>query len=528
MSLRSRSSRLDQSPKRTAQSPMSAPLPTTLSGTLYHDTAEKAYLNDYGGGASHFSKSSVADVFEVYKEKGGVLHDRLDDSEIGDWLRFDTRAPLRVMFIDALPEEPDMLPVTESVFREVVKSFDITPRFIDNLGRQHMPGREVRRRRDGTSRHEMWYTAVLRRDGTSLNYSNVNQTAELTRKYAYWQRLCVWADSCQRRGEEAGGEHNTSTTYLILRCPRNVKQALVSTFSGKPGLKLLEHPMSIHAFIMDKVILATWDFLSHLSAPLYNLVSLSRKRAANPAATEPAHTIWQENKASEPQTPNDYAERSRNFLALSRQIYQVSTDYDILQASVEHLESQSRWFNDRHLEQHSPTADDDMEGRDTHAVVDDIFSQILNEVSLLRTYSNLYLERSKIGIDECYATTNQRDSELNISIAQASNQDNRSLRIIQVLSTVFLPGSFVSGLFGMGFFSTSDDGGVFVVNSRWWIYLAVSVPLTSVVFVVMVYYQWRDGSKAEQEWSRRISLAAASEADMEAAPRQGASGMKWR
>lgn len=172
----------------------------------------------------------------------------------------------------------------------------------------------------------------------------------------------------------------------------------------------------------------------------------------------------QENKASELQTPNDYAERSRAFFTLSPQIYQLSTDYDILQASAEHLKSQSSWFSDRHTK-HSP-ADDTEEDRDTHAAMDDIFSQMLSEVGLLRTYSNLYLERSKIGIDECYAMTNQRDSELNIGIAQASNQDNASLRIIQILFTIFLPGSFVSGLFGMGFFSTSEDGSTFVVNRR--------------------------------------------------------------
>ncbi|KAK7958539.1 hypothetical protein PG988_013387 [Apiospora saccharicola] len=503
MSLRSRSSSNDQSPKRTAQSRMSAPLPTTLSGLLYHDTAEKAYLNDYAGGTSHFSKSSVADVFEVHEGMGGAFHERLGDKEIDDWLKSDTKAPLRVLFIDALPEQPDMLPVTESIFRQAVESFDITPRFIDNLGRQHMPGREIRRRSDGSSRHEMWYTAVMRRDGSSLKYKNVNHIVELTRQYAYWQRLCVWADYCQRPGE--AGQGGASITYLILRCPHDIKQAFTHTFLAEPGLKLLEHPMSVHAFVMDKIVLATWDFLSHMSGPLYNL----------------------ENKASELQTPNDYAERSRAFLALSRQIYQVSTDYDILQASAEHLKSQSQWLSDRNLKR-SPT-DDDLEYQDIHGAMDDIFSQMLSEVSLLRTYSNLYLERSKIGIDECYAMTNQRDSELNIGIAQASNQDNASLRIIQVLSTIFLPGSFVSGLFGMGFFSTSDDGSVFVVNSRWWIYLAVAVPLTTVVFIVMVYYQWRDGNKSEQEWSRRISQAAPSDAHLEeVAPSRNASGRKRR
>lgn len=257
---------------------MSAPLPTTLSGLLYYDTAEKAYLNDYAGGGSHFSSSSVADVFEAHDGKGGIFQERLVDNEINDWLKSGIKAPLRVLFIDALPEQPDMLPVTQSIFRQVVESFDIAPRFIDNLGRQHMPGREIRNRSDGSSRHEMWYTAVLRRDGSSLKYSNVNHIVELTRQYSYWQRLCVWADYCYRPGDEG---QSTSTTYMILRCPRDIKQAFTNTFLGEPGLKLLEHPMSVHAFVMDKIILSTWDFLSHMSGPLYNLVSLFCSRAIN-------------------------------------------------------------------------------------------------------------------------------------------------------------------------------------------------------------------------------------------------------
>ncbi|KAK8042760.1 hypothetical protein PG994_013243 [Apiospora phragmitis] len=220
---------VSKSPKQTAQPRVSAPLPTTLSSLLYHDTAEKAYLNNYGGGTSHFSKYSVADVFEVHEGRGGILREGLGDDEISDWLKSETKAPLRVLFIDALAEQPDMLPVTESIFREAVASLDISPRFIDNLGRQHMPGREIRHRRDGSSRHEMWYTAVLRSDGTSLNYGNVNQIVELTRQFGYWQRLCVWTDSWQHRREEG---QSTSTTYMILRCPLDIKQALGNTFLG--------------------------------------------------------------------------------------------------------------------------------------------------------------------------------------------------------------------------------------------------------------------------------------------------------
>lgn len=76
-------------------------------------------------------------------------------------------------------------------------------------------------------------------------------------------------------------------------------------------------------------------------------------------------------------------------------------------------------------------------------------------------------------------------------ITRVSHEDNRSLRIIQILTIVFLPASLLASIFGMGFFSTQpgDDGGVvFLVSHKWWIYLAVSVPLTAALLVLMRGY----------------------------------------
>ena len=65
--------------------------------------------------------------------------------------------------------------------------------------------------------------------------------------------------------------------------------------------------------------------------------------------------------------------------------------------------------------------------------------------------------------------------------ARASHQDSRALRIIQILSMLFLPASLVSSIFGMGFFSTSqgtDGQATLLISKNWWLYVAISVPLT--------------------------------------------------
>ena len=66
-------------------------------------------------------------------------------------------------------------------------------------------------------------------------------------------------------------------------------------------------------------------------------------------------------------------------------------------------------------------------------------------------------------------------------IARASHQDSQALRIIQILSMLFLPASLVSSIFGMGFFSTSqgtDGQATLLISKNWWLYVAISVPLT--------------------------------------------------
>ncbi|KAH9889213.1 hypothetical protein F4778DRAFT_395310 [Xylariomycetidae sp. FL2044] len=271
---------------------------------------------------------------------------------------------------------------------------------------------------------------------------------------------------------------------MIWRCPQAAKCAFLSTPTGEPGLALLDHPMAVHALFTEKIVLHTHDFLAYFSNPLYQ---------------------W-ENRASELRTPDDYTERSRAFLALARQIHQISTDYDILAASIEHLRAQAAWLG-RTLGDGDQTRNNNPEDQ---ADLEDTFENLEKEVRLIGVYTRLYLERSKIGVDECFAMTNQRDSELNISIAQASHQGSRSLRIIQILTVIFLPGSLISSIFGMGFFSNSlsDDGRqVFTASSHIWLYFVLAVPLTVFLVAIMLYYQWRDGTKAGDQWSRRMTLA---------------------
>lgn len=106
------------------------------------------------------------------------------------------------------------------------------------------------------------------------------------------------------------------------------------------------------------------------------------------------------------QLASDCTERVQAFLAFSRQIQQISTDYDVLDATLEHLQSESQWLQDYTV---GASMQNEIELR---VSLQETFNSFLREAKLIRTYSNLYNERSKIGVSEGFALVNQRDAEV--------------------------------------------------------------------------------------------------------------------
>jgi Mg2+ and Co2+ transporter CorA len=73
-------------------------------------------------------------------------------------------------------------------------------------------------------------------------------------------------------------------------------------------------------------------------------------------------------------------------------------------------------------------------------------------------------------------------------MGERSRQDNNNMRSIAVVGLVYLPGTFVSGLFGMNFFdfSAESDHQSWKVSNKLWIYWAITLPLTLVTVLVWV------------------------------------------
>lgn len=93
----------------------------------------------------------------------------------------------------------------------------------------------------------------------------------------------------------------------------------------------------------------------------------------------------------------------------------------------------------------------------------------------------------------------QEDNNLNARMAVASTRDSSSMKALAVITAIFLPGEYMSSLFGQAFFNweygTKGDPALSedaaqgnypnpVIMPLFWVYWAFTIPLTIVIIVL--------------------------------------------
>ncbi|KAH1975545.1 hypothetical protein KXW88_009577 [Aspergillus fumigatus] len=131
-----------------------------------------------------------------------------------------------------------------------------------------------------------------------------------------------------------------------------------------------------------------------------------------------------------------------------------------------------------------------------------------------------------------YNLVTQQDAASNIQLAASMKRDSTSMNAIAALTMVFLPGTFIATILDIGSFNGSGDNKGSESTSVWWLWAAITVPLTLVVMTSWWLYKKRNDKvrpapmpKEEEDripstkrgtfrsmsfssWSRRDSAAA--------------------
>ncbi|CAN8095523.1 unnamed protein product [Discula destructiva] len=122
----------------------------------------------------------------------------------------------------------------------------------------------------------------------------------------------------------------------------------------------------------------------------------------------------------------------------------------------------------------------------------------------IENYAHVTFERLNIHREVLHNIINQRESRLNFEIAIqqrklaiASGRESTSMKTLTIMGLFFLPGTFLSSLFGMPFFSFTDMEGP--VSKSLWIYFIITLPLTGVIVGLWYIFDQRHAKKIVTE-----------------------------
>ncbi|RHZ50186.1 hypothetical protein CDV55_102486 [Aspergillus turcosus] len=81
-------------------------------------------------------------------------------------------------------------------------------------------------------------------------------------------------------------------------------------------------------------------------------------------------------------------------------------------------------------------------------------------------------------------------NEINLAFNLVSQKDSSMMKTVAIVSMVYLPGTFISGLFGTNFFNLSENDGsqLWIMSDNFWLYWAITLPLT--LATVLVWASW--------------------------------------
>ncbi|RMY46328.1 hypothetical protein D0865_09352 [Hortaea werneckii] len=191
--------------------------------------------------------------------------------------------------------------------------------------------------------------------------------------------------------------------------------------------------------------------------------------------------------ALRPQTPSQKNRKKGDLEAMTVQLHVISQDIDSKTASadmthmiVRRLESAHQRYRQRRYPDNVCTA--------------------VEQTADALQYLSESIEAQRRWV--VFNLVTQQDAATSATIAREAKADGNSMKVIAALTMVFLPGTFLSSVFGMS---------VMEGERRWWLYVALTLPLT--VFVLAMWWVWQSFTGAphhwkSMSWSKRSSVGA--------------------
>ncbi|KAH0538327.1 hypothetical protein FGG08_005062 [Glutinoglossum americanum] len=301
--------------------------------------------------------------------------------------------------------------------------------------------------------------------------------ADRTIEEMFYRGNCWWRDRTQTYFT-CDFEQNTAT-YLVVNCSGTVMGRIMDG-------EVTKRPFALDALLADECLKAWQDAISHYRGRLidceYRDIDTDNKEALATKTVE-LHSL-SSNLHRVTEHLADFEERM-NFLRDALRTYRLAIE-----------QNQPKWR---------------MENMGRGADVDESLRFLIDGAKMGRRWAVDYLQRARLRINLMFHLCSQNDNKvsaaltstsieitrLTSAISEEAQRDNSAMITLSIMAMLFLPGTFVAGIFSMAFFNytSSTVGGnreSYTVSGMLWLYFAITVPLTLGVFVVWDgWRRWR-------------------------------------
>ncbi|KAL9040180.1 MAG: hypothetical protein Q9180_002071 [Flavoplaca navasiana] len=170
---------------------------------------------------------------------------------------------------------------------------------------------------------------------------------------------------------------------------------------------------------------------------------------------------------------------------MARHMVHVSETLTVALHSLQGLKEQQQEFAAQHLRRKKSNS---------NAKRNFNFQLQLLQSLLSRSESNKARLQNEITL--AFHGESQRESKVQVRIADEARKKTASMKAIAVVTMTFLPATFVATFFSMSFFQFNPPNvvgnGDFSVSLAFWMYWAVSIPLSLLTFLVWRMWEERN------------------------------------
>lgn len=279
--------------------------------------------------------------------------------------------------------------------------------------------------------------------------------------------------------------HEEMTTYIISNCSELAKLRIRQCAFGNEYLSLLR-PTIIDAFLADAAAVGLKSGLQKWRSILLKY----EEHGASQLPTEPMQDTFQN-------------------------LHQLSQEWHVLHENLIDNEEALTFVLEIHklISGHPSAQTSSFYHKSNYEAI----QYLLTRNTIWKRWVGNYNTRTQIRINLYFNLASQDDNKINIKIANTSKEiaeatlrDSSSMITIATMTMLFLPGTFVSAVLSMAFFNNGTDASgraTLTVLPQWWIFPAVTIPLTLLVFGLWrLWQQKRLNHKARADAEKRVAL----------------------